>query len=128
VAAYATVDQFSDYLDGDALPAHPERLLERATDAVNELLVGAVWATSSTTGLPTDSTVADKLREAVCIQAHYMAEQDDELGTRPLYDSVSTGGVSYSRAAGANGALPSRHAPALLSYIRTAGFAFGIYR
>jgi hypothetical protein len=128
VASYATVDEFADYLDGDPLPAHPERLLDRATEAVNELLVGAVWSTNTTTGLPTDTTVAGKLRTAVCIQAHYMAEQDDELGTRTLYDSVSTGGVSYSRAAGANGALPSRHAPALLSYIRTAGFAFGVYR
>jgi hypothetical protein len=128
VAAYATVDQFSDYLDGDALPVHPERLLDRATDAVNELLVGAVWVTSSTTGLPTDATVADKLREAVCIQADYMSRQDDELGTRTLYDSVSTGGVSYSRAAGPNGPVASRFAPALLTFIRTAGFSFGIYR
>lgn len=128
MAAYATVDEFSDYLDGDPLPAHPDRLLARATDVVNELLVGAVW-TTDTDGMPTDARVADKLREAVCIQADYMSRTDDELGTRALYDSVSTGGVSYSRAtSGSGGALPSRYAPALLTFIRTAGFAFGVYR
>ena len=118
MAAFATVDQFEAYLDGDPMPAHPERLLDRASDRVRECLVGLVYDT-------VDTGVVSTLRQATLLQAQWMAP--DETGARDVYSSMSTGGVSWTRAQKRGGGpVDTRYAPDMLAKLRTSGYFGGL--
>lgn len=119
--AYATTADFTTFLDGDPLPAHAARLLDRASELVDEMLVGAVYATDSA-GFPTHTRVVNALKKATMLQAQYLAAVGDETGAKDGYASVSTGQVSFTRATKTGGATAvARFAPAAVTYLRTAG-------
>lgn len=116
--SYATVDELEDHLDGDPTPAHPERLLDRASERVDEMLIGAVYD-------GTDPDVTAALKRATLLQAQWMAP--DETGQRAQFSSMSTGGVSWTRAQRQGGGVTdSRFSPDALSYIRTSGLLAGL--
>lgn len=121
MAVYASEAELLAHLDGDPAPAHADRLLELASGLVDEMLVGAIYATDSG-GLPTDSRVAGALKRATLLQAQYMAATADELGIKDAFSSMSTGGVSWTKATGANGRTPTfRFSPAAVGYLRSSG-------
>lgn len=120
---YATLDQLIDYLEPDPPPANAERLLRRASERLDELLVGAVYDVDDN-DLPVDDDVADALMRATCAQVQYMADGQDETGGKAAFTSVSVGGVSYSRNVSAGGsALQSlpRHAPQAVGILQVEG-------
>jgi hypothetical protein len=118
--AYATVDDLEDFLENDPMPNHPERLLDRASERVDEMMTGFVYETSDA-GLPTDASVIDLLKNLTILQAQYMGDVGDETGSRSGFTSMSTGGVSWSRAVGQGNGRPinDRYAPNAVTYLRT---------
>jgi hypothetical protein len=115
--SYVTPDELEDFLDSDPGTTHPERLLERASEIIDGLLVGRVYDVD-TAGLPTDSTVQTKIKRAVLLQAQYMIALGDETGVKGQFSSLSTGGVSWSRAGDSSAAVV---APAVQDFFRVAG-------
>lgn len=113
MAAFASPDELENYLDGDPLPRHPERLLDRASDRVRECLIGLAYD-------PADVDVIAALKDATILQAQWMAP--DETGAREQYQSMSTGGVSWTRAQDGKGrARSARYSPDMLAKLRTSG-------
>lgn len=121
--AYATVGYFEIYLDGEPLPPYPERLLDRASELIDEMLIGAIYETDAD-GEPTDPADIDTLKKATCAQAQYMAALGDETGALAQFTSASAGAVSFGRAIGSTGkaTAASRYAPQAVTVLRTAGF------
>lgn len=96
---YATRADLEAYLPAAlTLPAEPEatRMLTRASEVVDDLLVTAVYDVDAGL-LPTDTTVAEALRQATCAQVAWWIETGDETGAAAQYQSVSIGSVSLSR-------------------------------
>jgi len=126
VAAYATPAQWaaSDYALA-TMPADPEaqRRLNRASRIIDEMIITAIYDVDDD-GLPTDTKIADALRDATCAQAEYMASAGDPLGIGATnqISSFSIGSVSVTRKAGQNGSdTPSRYAPAAWTILQQAG-------
>lgn len=121
--AYATVGYFEYYLDGESLPPYPERKLERASELIDEMLIGAIYEVDAD-GMPTDPADIDTLRKACCAQAQYTADLGDETGAAGQFVSASAGAVSFSRQIGqsSKSAAQARYAPGAVSILRTAGF------
>jgi hypothetical protein len=118
--AYATVEEFTDYLSPDPVPANAARLLNRASTKLDQLLIGAVYDTDAD-GLPTDSTLAAVFREAVCIQAQYIDSLGDETGSDANVSSMTLGDQSITRdLKGARGSSPrtARVSPDLLDLLQ----------
>lgn len=63
---YATADDVIDWL-GDYPPANVDTLITRASLIVDELLIGVRYAVD-TNSMPTDTTVIQALKDAVCAQ------------------------------------------------------------
>src|SRR5690606_11718546 len=82
VAAYATPAQWaaSDYALA-TMPADPEaqRRLNRAIRIIDAMIITAIYDVDDD-GLPTDTKIADALRDATCAQAEFMASAGDPLG------------------------------------------------
>jgi len=121
--AYATVEQFTDFLDPDPVPDNAARLLDRASTKLDKLLLGAVYDTDD--GLPTDTALADVFREAVCIQAQYIADLGDETGANANVSSMSLGNQSITRNLGRPGSASagqtSRVSPDMLDLLQVKG-------
>lgn len=127
MTAYATVEDFEGYLnpdpDEEAVPVPPgaTRLLRDASEVLDELLIGAMYATDAD-GMPTDPDVVDALKRATCAQARYTSELGDETGAKGQYASWSTGGVSVTRAFATAGSNQlNRVAPQAVLILRTEG-------
>jgi hypothetical protein len=118
--AYATTDDLGDYLSPDAPPANAARLLERASDLVDEMLIGAIYDVNDD-GDPTDADVAAALTKATCAQAQFMMATGDETGAH-TGGTVKVGDVQITRPA-STGRSPGggRYAPAALGALRVAG-------
>jgi len=93
--AYATTDDFADFIAPTSLPANATRLLERASDVVDEILIGAVYATDDS-GNPVDSAVIAAFKKATLYQAFFAMEVGDETGANDRFQSATQGGVSYT--------------------------------
>lgn len=119
---YATVDDLTTYLAGDTPPAGAGGLLARASEIVDEILIGAIYDTD-TDGNPLDPAVAAALRDATCAQAMYLAATGDQTGALAQFGSASAGAVSFSRMDGTQAptAYTSRFAPAAVGVLRVAG-------
>jgi hypothetical protein len=119
--AYATP---ADYrrVTGRTPPDDAIRKLVHASELLDDLLIGAVYDVDAN-NLPTDATVIDAFRRAVCYQVEWEAATGDSLGVTTVYPSVSIGSVSLSRGGGAasSGSPYDRAAPRTLSVLRTAG-------
>ncbi|MGW2932957.1 hypothetical protein ACWDA7_14065 [Streptomyces sp. NPDC001156] len=94
--AYATVDEFTAFLDPDSVPANAQRLLDRASTKLDQLLMGAVYETDAD-GLPTDPALASVFREAVCLQAQYIDALGDETGAMANVSQMTLGNQSITR-------------------------------
>ncbi|MER6236536.1 hypothetical protein ABT185_10780 [Streptomyces clavifer] len=105
--AYATEAEFAAFLAPNSPPAQARRLLETASDLIDELLIGAVYAVDDQ-GNPADPAVAGTFAKAVCHQAQYMAATGDETGANANVSSMSQGGLSITRALGSKSASAAR--------------------
>ncbi|MEU6033976.1 hypothetical protein ABZ801_01060 [Actinomadura sp. NPDC047616] len=114
MAVYATPDDLAAWLDAPA-PHGAARLLRVASQIVDDMLIGAIYETTDD-GAPTDPEVANRLREATCAQAAYLAALGDDTGATTQAGTRSIGGVSVSRAEAA-----PRWAPQALLVLRAGG-------
>ncbi|MEU6635713.1 hypothetical protein [Streptomyces rochei] len=100
--AYATESEFAAFLAPDSPPAHARRLLDTASDQIDELIRFAVYEVDAE-GDPVSPKVADALTKATIYQAQYLKETGDETGANANVSSLSQGGLSIARSFGANG-------------------------
>lgn len=114
--AYATVSDLEEWLAEPALDS-AVRLLEQASDAVDELLYGVAYDVD-------DSEVQAILRKATIRQAHWLIDRDDETGAQSDVQSMSVGQRSvtrYSKGASSSAGSAPRFAPQAVSVLRTSG-------
>ncbi|MEU8556025.1 hypothetical protein AB0C80_18815 [Streptomyces anthocyanicus] len=116
--AYATEQQLIDYLAPDPAPANAAKVLDRASDDIDGLLIGAVYDTDAD-GMPTDPKVQAALRKATLAQAEYLVSTGDLTGAQRQWRSVRLGDAEYTRAT--TGTEPGRIAPSALQALRVAG-------
>lgn len=120
---YATSEQLATWLGGTA-PADASRLLARASELIDDVLLTAVYDVDPT-GAPTDTATAQALADAVCAQVEFWAagdEEDDVLG--PL-QGAAVGSVQQQYGAGDNRATPMYLAPRAARVLRAAGLTGG---
>ncbi|MGW0136245.1 hypothetical protein [Streptomyces sp. NPDC003299] len=103
--AYATEDEFAAFLDPDRPPAHARRLLDTASDQIDELIQFALYQVDAE-GHPVSPRVADALTKATLYQAHYLMTTGDETGANANVSSLSQGGLSIGRTFGSSGRTP----------------------
>ncbi|WP_282792085.1 hypothetical protein [Streptomyces sp. CC224B] len=90
---YATPAQLAAWT-GEPAPPDAERLLARASEDVDDVLLCAVYATTAA-GMPTDPAVVQALADATCAQVEYqLATGDDGTGATGRWGSVSIGPVT----------------------------------
>lgn len=75
----------------EPLPTNADRLIRAASNLVREATMTDVYATDAD-GLPTDTAIADAMRDAVCAQV----ENWVALGVDPVAGPAGTGGVVTS--------------------------------
>ncbi|MFI6813272.1 hypothetical protein ACIBG7_12710 [Nonomuraea sp. NPDC050328] len=121
---YATAQDYADYTGQDA-PDGIEQALARASERIDELLMGAVYAVDAAE-MPTDTKVRQAVRQATCAQAAWSIAVGDPYGVASAFKSVSIGSVKLDRASGGAGDGPPRYAQDALSILRTAGLLPGI--
>lgn len=80
------------------VPADPEatRLLGRASRRIDTLLLRAVYEVDDN-DVPTDTAVAEALREATCAQAAWWLELGDESGAAAQFQTVGVGSLNLGR-------------------------------
>jgi hypothetical protein len=103
--AYATEEEFAAFLAPDSPPAHARRLLDTASDQIDELILYSVYEIDAE-GHPVSSRVADALTKATIYQAQYLKETGDETGANANVSSLSQGGLSIGRSFGNSGRTP----------------------
>jgi hypothetical protein len=114
--AYASVDDLEDELDGDQSPAHPDRLLARASAVVDIMLRGCVYDVTPA-GAPDDPDDADLLKRLTVLQAIYMA--DDPEGQQAQYSEIRTSTITAIRGQGREA---PRFAPRAVEYLQANGW------
>lgn len=119
---YATVQEFTDFLDPDPVPANAGRLLRKASWRLDDVLIGARYDTD-TDGMPTDPDIVDLFREAVCLQAQYIADLGDETGANANVNSQKVGGVATTRALSLVGGGTPRVSPEMIELLRASPLA-----
>lgn len=113
--AYATISDLEAWLAPEPAPAGAHRLLEQASDALDQALIGAMYE-------PTDPGVQDVLRKACVRQVHWMMDRDDETGANNDLQSMSAGSRSFTRRTVGEGAgAAPRIAPQAVTVLRTSG-------
>lgn len=119
--AYATKEQLRTYLGGAQLPDGHNRMLDRASDLIDDVLVGVIYDVDAS-GNPTDADVEQALADAVCAQVEWWIETGDEHGVASQFSSVSAGSVSMVRANSATSGTPAGPvAPRAIRHLRVAG-------
>ena len=118
---YATADQYRAW-SGDS--ATPQQMvitaLQRASEDIDSAVIGAVYAVNGN-GMPTAPMVIDAFTRACCAQAQYVLADNDVAGLKRQFQSVSTGGVSTTRAAGTTALVFPVLGPRTLSILHTSG-------
>lgn len=134
---YATPADLANYLGLDEAPADAQRLLARASEAVDDNLVTAVYATDDD-GYPTDTLQREAVKLAACAVVEWWGDErgtGDETGAASVWNSVSAGSVSLSRTVspgGASGGTGSTQVkagalpPRALSYLHRAKLLPGV--
>ncbi|MEV4091450.1 hypothetical protein [Streptosporangium saharense] len=120
---YATAQDYADYT-GKPAPDGIDQALERASERIDELLMGAVYAVDPAE-MPTDLKVRQAVRRATCAQAAWSVAIGDPYGVATAFKSVSIGSVKLDRAGG-SGDGGSRYAQDAASILRAAGLLPGI--
>lgn len=127
---YATSADLAEYL-GTPAPDDADRLLARASEAIDDALLTAVYVVD-VDGFPTNADQREALKLATCAVIEWWGADrgtGDETGAAGVWGSVSAGSVSLSRGTGKGsgstqvtaGALPSR----AYGYLRRAGLLTG---
>lgn len=112
---YATISDLEAWLAPEPAPANAARLLEQASDAIDQALIGAMYD-------PADPDVQDVLRRACVRQVHWMMDRDDETGANNDLQSMSAGSRSFTRRTVGEGAgAAPRIAPQAVTVLRTSG-------
>lgn len=95
---YATSADLAAYT-GEAAPPNADALLAKAVRFLDSNVLRLCWyCTDPTTGMPTDATVIEALRDATCAQVAWWTALGDNMGALGAgYGSVSIGSVSLSR-------------------------------
>lgn len=119
---YATTEQLGTYLEDSPLvvPADAARLLDRASELVDDHIAAAVYDIDSN-GAATYQPVIDGLRDATCAQVEYWLtgdEEDDILGPT---QGAAIGGMQQQFGAGENRVTPMYLAPRAARHLRRAG-------
>ncbi|WP_188197221.1 hypothetical protein [Nonomuraea sp. SYSU D8015] len=123
MVVYATGADYAAYT-GQPAPAGIDAVLARASERIDELLVGAVYDVDPVTELPTDPKEREAIARATCAQAAWSLAVGDPYGVAAAFSDVKIGSVSLKRA-GDGGSGPARHAPDAASILRTAGLLPG---
>lgn len=121
---YATGDQYATYT-GSPAPAGFDRRAARASELLDAVLRSATYDVDTTTGLPTDTDVADALSRACCAQVAYWLETGDEQASAAAWSSVAIGSVSMSRTGQAAADDRGRLAPHAATILAAAGLTPG---
>jgi hypothetical protein len=119
VLPYATQADLASYLPADGsvqVPTGPEadRLLQRASELVAEAVTSGYAVT--TTGAPSDATVAGALRDATCAAVEQWLEvgEENDIAGYPRTASMSSAGMTITD-------LPQLLAPRARRILRSAG-------
>lgn len=112
--AYATADELASYVPATASLDDADRLLERATELIDDK-VRASFDLVDETNLAANESVAAALRDAVCAQVEFWLEVGEEHDIEGLADrQVSIQGLSLA-------ALPPELAPRARRIMRSCG-------
>lgn len=118
---YATTAQYRAWSGDQATPDDLVAvMLQRASEAMDHYLIGAVYATNAN-GMPTDPMLIDVLIRATSAQCQFMLADNDPTGVKRQYTNTSMGGVSTTRASGATGLTFPPLAPQAAAILHTAG-------
>lgn len=93
---YATPEDLADYAGPGVVDADSPRLLARAAELVDALLVAAVYDTDPD-GLPVDPQVRDALRRATCALVQWWAETGDPTGAGGQFSEAQLGTLRLKR-------------------------------
>lgn len=116
---YATTAEYaaSPLTDGTTT----DRALVAASLDVDTLLTTAVYATDAN-GLPTDTDVADAIRDATIAQAQYAAGLGDNANVGAgRITQAQIGSVSFQRRGSGGQDTPGRYSPQAVQILRQAG-------
>lgn len=121
--AYATTADLDNWLGTDQeAPTNAGRLLERASELVDEVVVVAYRTDDNDD--PTDADVAAALRDATCAQVEWWAEVGEEADTAGEIQQVSIGSVQLGFGAGPNRLAPAVVSRRTLRVLKTAGLLY----
>lgn len=115
---YASVAELRGYL-GELEETDDELTLKlnRASRAIDSVLLGAVYEVDSVTELPTDSKVAEALKYATMEQVDgYLSGTIDEQGS-PAYANVAIGSVHLGGRSGSDSDRRPLIAPTAMDYL-----------
>jgi hypothetical protein len=118
---YASVSQYRAWSGDQFTPDDlVSVMLQRASEAMDHYLIGAVYATNAV-GMPTDPMLLDVLVRATSAQCQFMLADNDPTGVKRQYSMTSMGGVATTRV-GAMTAMPFPPlAPQAAAILHTAG-------
>jgi hypothetical protein len=105
VRVYATPADLAEFAGADAVDEDSPRLLARASEEVDSLLLAAIYETTAD-GLPTDPQVLDALKRATCAVVEWWAETGDTTGAGRQIAESQIGTVRLKRADNAPDAAP----------------------
>lgn len=94
---YANLAQYRDWLDDQTVDVSPA-LFARASEVIDEVLIGALYMVNAITQMPSDPTDAEAIRDATCAQVQYMLASGDKTGTGTAtsWGNVKIGSVALS--------------------------------
>ncbi|MFJ2029431.1 hypothetical protein [Streptosporangium sp. NPDC087985] len=122
--AYATVEDLRTWLS-DTPPTGAERMLNRATRYIDNVLLKTSIYDVDEDGQPTDDTVTAALRDACCATVEWWdANGDDGIAAGSDYSNVTAGSISLSKASRTDptgGAVDPRRAPEAVEILDAAG-------
>ncbi|WP_113705369.1 hypothetical protein [Nonomuraea lactucae] len=121
MVVYATAADYAAYTDKPA-PDGIAAALARASERIDELLLGAVYNTDDNE-MPTDPKEREAIMRATCAQAAWSLALGDPYGVASAFKDVQIGSV---RLGGRNtDGGPPRHAPDAARILHTAGLLPG---
>lgn len=129
---YADLDDFKAWSHDENATAAPV-LFARASEVIDEALIGATYPVSYNTQLPTEAAHIQAIADATCAQVAWFKATGDTDGSGSAneeYDSVSIGSVKLGKKTGPKATprfLPSgaQLAPGALRVLHVAGLTRG---
>ncbi|MER7363280.1 hypothetical protein [Nonomuraea wenchangensis] len=118
---YATAADYAAYTDKPA-PDGIDAVLQRASERIDELLIGAVYSTDDSE-MPTDPKEKDAIMRATCAQAAWSLALGDPYGVASAFKDVQIGSVRLGGRNTEGG--PPRHAPDAARILHVAGLLPG---